>query len=109
MLGQGFPVIRVVEPPVRGRRQLPARRHAARLTYLVVDGDGMVAASDNPGWNGMYWRSLRDRLVNSGATIETVVPAGPGWTGDQDGDEGDGAAEAAPPVAGRDALDGGGV
>jgi hypothetical protein len=98
VLEQGFPVIRVVEPPVRGQRQLPRRRQAPRISYLVVDGDGMVAASDNPGWNGMYWRRLRERLVASGASIETVVPAGPEWTGDQDG-EGDWTEEAAPPLA----------
>jgi hypothetical protein len=99
VLEQGFPVIRVAEPPVRGQRQLPVRRQLPRITYLVVDNEGMVAASDNPGWNGMYWRPLLDRLVKSGAEIETIVPAGPEWTGDvgdQDADEADGAAEAAP-------------
>ena len=101
VLEQGFPVIRVAEPPVRGQRQLPVRRRTARITYLVIDNAGRVAASDNPGWNGMSWRPLLDRLVKSGAEIETIVPAGPDWTGDQeqegdDADEADGAAEAAP-------------
>jgi len=96
VLEQGFPVIRVAEPPARGQRQLPVRRRTARITYLVVDNAGRVAASDNPGWNGMPWRPLRDRLVKTGAEVETIVPAGPEWTGDQDGDESDGAAEAAP-------------
>ena len=99
VLEQGFPVIRVAEPPVRGQRQLPVRRRTARITYLVIDNAGRVAASDNPGWNGMSWRPLRDRLVKTGAEVETIVPAGPEWTGDvgdQDADESDGTAEAAP-------------
>jgi len=103
VLEQGFPVLRVSELPVRGQRQLPVRRQLPRITYLVIDNTGKVAASDNPGWNGMSWRPLLDRLVKSGAEVETIVPAGPDWTGDQEAegaDEGDGAAEAAPQVAG---------
>lgn len=96
VLGQGFPVIRVREKAVRGQRQLPVRRQLPRITYLIVDNEGMVAASDNPGWNGMYWRPLLDRLVKNGAEVETIVPPGPDWTGDKSADEADGAEEAAP-------------
>jgi hypothetical protein len=44
----------------------------------------------------MSWRPLLDRLVKTGAEVETIVPAGPEWTGDQDADESDGTAEVAP-------------
>lgn len=86
----GVQVFRVVIPAVRGRRALPTSRIQPLVGHCAVNG-GVVVASDQTGWEGLQWRTLLDRLVKRGATIEEVTRRA------QDAQD-DRPPEAAPPV-----------
>ena len=76
VLGQGHPIFRIEETVRRGRKSLSAGRLSPRTSHVVVAGERVVAA-DLPGWEGLDWRRLRERIEASGGVVSQVPERGP--------------------------------